>query len=277
MIRTWEIFLSLIPKQYQEHEAIVKLTDYFTKYPPEGTWLTESDIDEALDYTQIPKHIFDKIKEALWGAMVLQFMEHYRYHGRVSPYVLCRRWFILGARRNTAEKAILDELDQLEISRNGALTLKELFPHLERLLPETFNTPIMVEQYWSDWQSASTNLLCMRFEHNGYKVDFNNDNRPGFEDFPKTKRVREEISARETKKSGCFVVTATYGSADAYEVMYLRNWRDTELTKTKFGRVLINMYYVIGPIFAAIIRQSAILRKGSRFLIKNVIKMLDKE
>ncbi|MBW3624385.1 MAG: DnaJ domain-containing protein [Armatimonadetes bacterium] len=58
---------------------------------------------------------------------------------------------------------------------------------------------------------------------------------------------------------GCFVVTATYGSPEAAEVVRYRRYRDEVLVKTMLGRMMIRAYNRVGPMLArAVVRWSAL-------------------
>ena len=50
-----------------------------------------------------------------------------------------------------------------------------------------------------------------------------------------------------TKKSGCYVATAVYGSYDCPQVWTLRRYRDFTLATTWYGRAFIRAYYAISP------------------------------
>lgn len=54
-------------------------------------------------------------------------------------------------------------------------------------------------------------------------------------------------SPEPEKKSGCYIATAVYGSYDAPEVLYLRQYRDDVLSKSVLGRVFIRAYYILSP------------------------------
>lgn len=56
-----------------------------------------------------------------------------------------------------------------------------------------------------------------------------------------------EKTAEQSKKSGCYVATAVYGSYDCPEVWTLRRFRDYSLATTFFGRLFIMLYYAISP------------------------------
>jgi hypothetical protein len=50
-----------------------------------------------------------------------------------------------------------------------------------------------------------------------------------------------------SKKTGCYIATAVYGSYDCPQVWTLRRYRDFTLAKTWFGRAFIYVYYAISP------------------------------
>ena len=88
-----------------------------------------------------------------------------------------------------------------------------------------------------------------------------------------TQELNEKASG--SGSSGCFVVTATYGDQYHPNVVYLRKFRDSELLQYALGRILIRIYYVTGPSFARLIRNSDTLKRVSRkYLIEPLILML---
>ncbi|MDA8100456.1 MAG: hypothetical protein M0042_12640, partial [Nitrospiraceae bacterium] len=61
-------------------------------------------------------------------------------------------------------------------------------------------------------------------------------------------------------KSGCFIATAAYGSADASPVRVLRAFRDRFLLSTTAGRSFVRWYYASSPRWAAFVNGHAWLR-----------------
>lgn len=57
----------------------------------------------------------------------------------------------------------------------------------------------------------------------------------------------DSVPQSESKKGGCYIATAVYGSYDCPEVWTLRRFRDYSLTKTIQGRLFIKIYYMISP------------------------------
>lgn len=87
----------------------------------------------------------------------------------------------------------------------------------------------------------------------------------------------KQIEKVKTQKGGggCFIATAVYGSAKAPEVKILRDFRDKVLVESKFGKVLVSLYYCISPPIARIISDTEILKKIVRkCLIEPIVKLV---
>ena len=54
-------------------------------------------------------------------------------------------------------------------------------------------------------------------------------------------------AAQLSKKQGCYIATCVYGSYDCPQVWVLRRYRDTYLSASVFGQILIRLYYIISP------------------------------
>jgi hypothetical protein len=66
---------------------------------------------------------------------------------------------------------------------------------------------------------------------------------------------------------GCFVATAACGDPFAPEVMALSAFRDDVLLQNGIGRTFVRLYYLMSPRIAALISQSAGLRRAAMVLI----------
>ncbi|MEA5513335.1 CFI-box-CTERM domain-containing protein [Nodularia sp. UHCC 0506] len=72
----------------------------------------------------------------------------------------------------------------------------------------------------------------------------------------------------------CFVVTATYGTPHAAEVIKYRYFRDQYLSKHILGRKFIHHYYHIGPLAASQIKKHPNLKKIMAFILGKLAKYL---
>jgi len=63
---------------------------------------------------------------------------------------------------------------------------------------------------------------------------------------------------------GCFIATAVYGTKNAPAVLVLRDFRDNVLLPAEIGRVLVNLYYLISPPIARLLRANLLLRNMVR-------------
>jgi len=73
---------------------------------------------------------------------------------------------------------------------------------------------------------------------------------------------------------GCFVATCAYGTPDHPDVLFLRLYRDLELSQHRGGRLFIRVYYAVGPWLADMIRPYPRLRKIARAALgRQVIAM----
>jgi ribosomal protein L7/L12 len=87
------------------------------------------------------------------------------------------------------------------------------------------------------------------------------------------KEAKEAIDRRAAElglpaKSGCWIATAAYGSAEAPEVAVLRRYRDAVLSRTALSRSFIRAYYRISPLIAPYVARSprgrALVRRALR-------------
>jgi hypothetical protein len=82
----------------------------------------------------------------------------------------------------------------------------------------------------------------------------------------------------EKKDKGCFIATACYGDFNAPEVVLLRNYRDTHLLQSFFGKILVHFYYIFSPFFASLIIKSDLLKKSIRhYILKPIITKLQEQ
>jgi len=102
--------------------------------------------------------------------------------------------------------------------------------------------------------------------------------------FARLEKAAMEISRKQqyqpqyqptnNSSDSCFVVTATYGTPYAPEVMKYRYFRDKYLTNNILGRKFISHYYRFGPIAANYIKKHPNVKKMMAFILGNLAKYL---
>ena len=86
--------------------------------------------------------------------------------------------------------------------------------------------------------------------------------------------TKEEFEEAETKKSGCFIATATMGDINHPTVLHLKEFRDIFLLKRAWGVSFIRYYYHYGPYPSRIIAKSRLLRFVSYLIIIKPLTMI---
>ncbi|MEH2179930.1 CFI-box-CTERM domain-containing protein [Nostoc sp.] len=87
-------------------------------------------------------------------------------------------------------------------------------------------------------------------------------------------QYQPQYQTTNNSSDSCFVVTATYGTPYASEVIKYHYFRDEYLIKNILGRKFISHYYRVGPIAASYIKKHPNLKKLMAFILSNVAKYL---
>gem|GEM_PF-3115386 len=82
------------------------------------------------------------------------------------------------------------------------------------------------------------------------------------------------IEKLEGSGKDCFIATAAYGSGSAWQVDYLRSFRDSVLKKSDAGRYFIKQYYVHSPAAAEFISVRPAVRYSVRLMLSAVISAM---
>jgi hypothetical protein len=69
------------------------------------------------------------------------------------------------------------------------------------------------------------------------------------------------------KSGSCFIATAVYGDYDHPQVIRLRAFRDHFLSVSIFGRLLIKIYYSVGPYLAILPTRSRVTKRLLRLIL----------
>lgn len=81
---------------------------------------------------------------------------------------------------------------------------------------------------------------------------------------------------RVLHRSGCFVATVTYGDEDIVEVIFLRAFRDTVLSRSEVGRVAIWAYYHLGPFAARAVEITPFVKPVCRRILDTIVILIEK-
>ncbi len=73
----------------------------------------------------------------------------------------------------------------------------------------------------------------------------------------------------------CFIATSAFASENAFEVQYLRWWRDQFLVNYKFGNLFLISYYFASPKIAEQLDRFYFLKPMVRFFLRNLIRVID--
>lgn len=73
--------------------------------------------------------------------------------------------------------------------------------------------------------------------------------------------ARGDFNPQGQKKEGCYIATCVYGSYDCPEVVALRDFRDSALEPTRFGRAFIRCYYALSPKLVALLGEKRLFKK----------------
>ena len=69
----------------------------------------------------------------------------------------------------------------------------------------------------------------------------------GYVHYMQTVHESSKGGGGSSKKNGCYIATAVYGSYDCPEVWTLRRFRDYRLKRTAPGRAFVRCYYAVSP------------------------------
>jgi len=78
----------------------------------------------------------------------------------------------------------------------------------------------------------------------------------------------------KTKKKGCFIATAVYGTWDHPDLDVLRYFRDRYLMSSELGSHMVFTYYTVGPFLADKIKYRKFLRETLRKILSSAVRLL---
>ena len=92
--------------------------------------------------------------------------------------------------------------------------------------------------------------------------------------FDEVTRDKPPSSGGTGSGGGCYIATAVYGDYDAPEVIVLREYRDSVLSKNVIGRLLIKIYYTVSPPIAARLHRMNRINHAVKKILDGFIKRI---
>lgn len=77
--------------------------------------------------------------------------------------------------------------------------------------------------------------------------------------------------------SDCFIATTVFESSFAPEVVFFKAWRNDVLSKHWIGKLIIKIYYVVGPNLANIVSKNYFLKIFAIKLLRKLIIIINLE
>lgn len=139
--------------------------------------------------------------------------------------------------------------------------------------------PLRAEYLEDDIDSGDLSGVPLRWaieEQFGDIDDYDDNVLNNFENASDTHCVTG-TTAQVSKKEGCYIATAVYGSYDAPEVRVLRWFRDEKLKKTALGRAFVRAYYRLSPPLAEKLRNAGWINGLVRSALNCWVRHLNRE
>lgn len=184
---------------------------------------------------------------------------------RMSTTVMnCFTWYWGVTVRDIWEDARKNEIrDEREGAHNGAQLADQALNQIRSKHPTTkvtssassYSKPASTSSYSTSSSTTNGNTSSNNNQRSNTSTTFSQQTQP-------------------TKKEGCYIATAVYGSCDAPEVMTLRRFRDETLKNTAFGRWFIRTYYRFSPPVAQKLKNAKRINAFVRFILDKWVERL---
>ncbi len=135
----------------------------------------------------------------------------------------------------------------------GVLTKKNPFDIMDATFQNHYSPQ---SELGSQWEPRVDEILEI-YKSGGYEADLIEKYELTEESFSSPRSGNSEVAG---EGGFCFIATAVYGTESHFNLIVLRSFRDNFLQDYLLGRKFINFYYKNGPLVAAKIKDSSILR-----------------
>ena len=86
-------------------------------------------------------------------------------------------------------------------------------------------------------------------------------------------RAANGFSNTPQSSGACFIATATYNDYNHPNVLIFRRFRDDVLISNSLGKMLVSLYYRVGPILSIPVTKFALIKKMSKRILDFVAKI----
>jgi hypothetical protein len=91
----------------------------------------------------------------------------------------------------------------------------------------------------------------------------------------KMNNINASSKKTSSSNSGCYIATMVYGSYEAPEVLTLRSYRDTVLSKYSTGRLFIKYYYKYSPLLVEKFKDQKTIHRIARTILDSIIRRIE--
>lgn len=136
------------------------------------------------------------------------------------------------------------------------------------------NVPTRSGYKFLGWSSSSTAKIAQYQPEGMFNLDCDTKLYAVWQ--PEVSSPQVSSANSSTKKEGCYIATAVYGSYDAPEVMVLRSFRDNTLKQSAIGRWFIKTYYRLSPPVAEKLKNAKHINRFVRSILNWLVGKLSK-
>jgi len=283
--------LKSLKSELREIESML-WTDWSIDYLMYGQVSTSGDINLKFKHAEIRSRligIVDHTESKNWDIIKNNEIESENYDAsKVSVWWCTKREISDFIAINNINKEYLDEHEKYEIRvlLETCYLVGENTGKIVDRIGIAWKAPKLVPKYYYELMASlgtvSSQMKSLRLVikkilhpedwaelHGMLPQDLSKNGKIGMNKYKKL----TETNSSTGSNSECFIATAAYGDNLHWKIDVLRSWRDKSLTKNKFGRSFIRLYYSTSPPVAKIIEKSSILRVIVRFFLNPIVKI----
>lgn len=244
----------------QLDDQLKPLDEAWLKFSTGKEFLKIEISDKAADGSDLQPQ-YSNFQEVIGGQLVAVRIATKGIFQMGTIVMNCFTWYWGVTVRDIWEAALANEVDdKREGAYNGSQLANQAIGQIRSKHPETKVT--------SDTTSTSS---YSKPATSSYTAPANTTQRST------TTTFTQQTSSQPTKKEGCYIATAVYGSYDAPQVMTLRRYRDETLRNTAFGRWFIRTYYRLSPPVAEKLKNAKHINRFVRSILDKWVEKINRK